>query len=144
MIGITFAFLVSINTNPSLLYTFFGGFVAISAMFLPGISGAFILLIMGLYEHLINSLNAFDVKNIGVFIAGAIIGALTISRIISYLLKKYKLNTLFLLTGLIIGALSVPIKGLIIASPDLFEILLMLLFTLIGVFMVFLISILRK
>lgn len=143
-VGILFAFLIPIGVNPSLLYTFFGGFVGISAMFLPGISGAFILLIMGLYGYMIDSLHNLDFKIIGAFVLGALLGALTISRIISFLLKKYKTKTLFFLTGLIVGALSVPIKSLIIISPSFFEILLMILFAIIGVFTILLLSILKK
>ena len=113
--GVVTSMLVPLTVTPSLGYVFLGGFCAINAMFLPGISGAFILLIMGLYEFMVHVLN--DVRNnIGfflVFAAGASLGAFTISRIISFLFKRNKCRTLYVLLGLVIGALGTPIKKII-------------------------------
>lgn len=92
-------------------YLFLGGFLAISAMFLPGISGSFILLIMGLYEYIIGILHN-PLKNISeiiIFMLGAILGATIISRVISYLFAKDKNKTLYFLLGLVLGSLGVPI-----------------------------------
>lgn len=112
--GLSLLFLMPANFTPNLLIVFLGGFFAINAMFLPGISGAFILLIMGLYEFMLNVLHNI-LANIKYFIAfslGAFTGMLTISRLISFLFKKDKCKTLYFLLGLVIGALSIPLKRL--------------------------------
>ena len=115
LIGISLAFLIPTNITPTITYIFLGGFLTISAMFLPGLSGSFILLILGLYEFMINALQDItnNLKTITIFLLGAILGAFTISRIISFLFKKDKCKTIYLLLGLVIGALSIPIKEII-------------------------------
>ena len=115
ILGILLSFLIPKTITPSLYYVFIGGFFAISAMFLPGISGAFILLIMGLYEFMINVLHDI-LRNISYFIVfglGAVLGAFAISRVISFLFRKDKCKTLYFLLGLVIGAVSIPIKRII-------------------------------
>ena len=115
IIGGIFTFLIPIEVQPSLLLVFIGGFFAISAMFLPGISGAFILLIMGLYgfmleilQDILNNLSYFLI-----FVVGAGIGAIIISRGISFLFKKDKCKTLYVLLGVVIGSLGIPLKKII-------------------------------
>jgi putative membrane protein len=143
-IGISLAFLIPATINPTLPYIFFGGFVAICAMFLPGISGAFILLIMGLYETIINALHDFNFTIILIFIIGAIVGALTISKVISHLFRNHKSKTLYLLLGLVIGAISVPVKNIYsITEVWSWNILLIILFILIGIGVVGLINSLK-
>ena len=102
--------------NPSLLYLYLGGFLGISAMFLPGISGAFILLIMGLYNHLIFYLNNIgdNLLEISIFCLGIISGAFIISRLIDFLFVKSKNKTLYFLLGLVIGSLFIPLKEIFI------------------------------
>jgi len=141
IIGISLVFLVPMNVNPSMFYVFLGGFLAISAMFLPGISGAFILLIMGLYEFMIDVLH--DVLNnlvyLVLFVIGMMFGAFSISRIISFLFKKNKCKTLYLLLGLVIGALSVPLKKIFENEGlQISNIFVMLFLVLLGIFLVFL------
>jgi len=112
VVGLSFGFLNPVVAEPSLIYIFFGGFVAISAMFLPGISGSFILLIMGLYEFIIGLLSDV-IGNFGylfVFGIGMLFGAFFISRVISFLFRKDKCKTLYFLLGLVLGALAVPIQ----------------------------------
>lgn len=115
VVGIVLSFLVPLEVSPSLGYVFFGGFVGISAMFLPGISGAFILLIMGLYEFIIGVLHEpfGNVEYLFVFLVGAVLGAMFISRIVSFLFKTDKCKTLYFLLGLVVGALSIPIKRIV-------------------------------
>lgn len=125
--------------NPSLFYLYLGGFLGISAMFLPGISGAFILLIMGLYLHLLNYLH--DIPNylleILVFVSGIITGAFVISRLINFLFKKYKCKTLYFLLGLVIGSLLIPLKEIFVKiNKNLLEINLSLTFFLLGLLIV--------
>ncbi len=136
ILGLMTSIVGHLTVSPSLGYVFLGGFCAVSAMFLPGISGAFILLIMGLYEFMIKVLN--DVRNnisyLLVFIAGALLGALSISRVISFLFKKNKCSTLYMLLGLVIGALSTPLRKIIeTASFQISHVLIMVLWLLLGV-----------
>jgi putative membrane protein len=138
---------VPLTVTPSLGYVFLGGFCAINAMFLPGISGAFILLIMGLYEFMVGVLN--DLRNniayFLVFAAGAALGAFTISRIISFLFKRYRCRTLYVLLGLVIGALGTPVKR--IAETTSFQVsnvLIMLSWCVLGAALVFLMGRYRK
>lgn len=92
------------NDNPYFL--FFAGALAICAMVLPGISGAFILLILGAYKSLSNAINDFDVKKIIIFVLGALVGLLSFSRVLKWLFKYYRDITLALLTGFIFGSLA--------------------------------------
>ena len=143
VLGLILSILGHLTVTPNLGYIFLGGFCAVSAMFLPGISGAFILLIMGLYEFMVDVLN--DVRgNISyflVFIAGAILGAFSISRIISFLFKKNRCRTLYVLLGLVIGALSTPLKDVIETAPfHLSSVLIMVFWFLLGASLVVLIG----
>jgi putative membrane protein len=135
ILGVVSSMLVPLEVTPSLGYVFLGGFCAINAMFLPGISGAFILLIMGLYEFMVGVLN--DIQNkitfFLVFAAGASLGAFTISRIISFLFKKYRCRTLYVLLGLVIGALGTPIKKIVeTTSFEVSNVLIMVFWCLLG------------
>ncbi len=83
------------------------GFIAICAMILPGISGSFILLLMGMYSVFIRALNDLNVLMIASFGLGCIAGLLIFSHILSLLLKRYLSMMLALLTGFLIGSLNV-------------------------------------
>ncbi len=95
-----------VSENSSYIYIFIAGAIAICAMILPGISGSFILVLLGAYKPVLNALNNKDVKTVLIFIAGAIVGLLTFSRILKWLFKHYKEITLAGLTGFIIGSLN--------------------------------------
>ena len=90
----------------SSLYVFFAGAIAICAMILPGISGAFILVLLGAYKPVLDALNDKDFKTIFTFIAGAIIGLLSFSKVLKWLFANYKNYTLAALTGFILGSLN--------------------------------------
>jgi len=102
--------LIPINTPETLWFIFLCGFVAICAMILPGISGAFILLILGKYEFITGTLkNPFLMQNmivIIIFCLGCLIGLAAFSRVLNYLLSKYQNLTLAFLAGLISGSLQ--------------------------------------
>ncbi|WP_242206019.1 DUF368 domain-containing protein [Aestuariivivens insulae] len=110
IIGAGIAFYVSqlpsLGTNDHLWFLFFAGAVAICAMILPGISGSFILIILGAYKTLSDALHDFDIKKILVFVAGAAIGLLSFSHVLKWLFKHYHNITLALLTGFIFGSLN--------------------------------------
>lgn len=84
---------------------FIGGAIAICAMILPGISGSFILLLLGLYATVINAVKAFDFGIIAVFAMGCLVGLLSFSHLLSWLLRKHRNLTLCFLTGLMAGTL---------------------------------------
>ena len=96
--------LVSENSSP--IFMFIAGAIAICAMILPGISGSFILVLLGAYKPVLNALNNKDFKTILIFMAGAVVGLLTFSRVLKWLFKYYKDLTLAALTGFIIGSLN--------------------------------------
>ncbi len=141
--GVLFLILVPLTVTPSLYYVFIGGFFAVSAMFLPGISGAFILLILGLYEFMINVMHNMieSVEYLLIFIAGALLGAFTISRVITFLFKKDKCKTLYFLLGLVIGSLSIPLRKISqIPSLGALNVSIMLFFAALGILLVIIIN----
>ena len=104
--GHSFFFVSSLSTSNSIFSIFLAGFIAISAMLLPGISGSYILLILGKYEFMLDSISSFNWINILIFSLGAITGILSFSKMIHYLLKNYYRSTIFFLSGLMMGALN--------------------------------------
>ena len=95
-----------ISENSSTLFMFFAGAIAICAMILPGISGSFILVLLGAYKPVLDAVNNRDFTTIAAIGAGAIIGLLSFSRVLKYLFANYKNYTLAVLTGFIIGSLN--------------------------------------
>ena len=78
----------------------------ICAMILPGISGSFILVLLGKYFFIMEAVNTFNIKIILVFAAGALIGITTFSRLLSFALKHFRNITLSVLTGFMLGSLN--------------------------------------
>lgn len=110
VIGSVIAFYISelpsLATNENPWFLFVAGAIAICAMILPGISGSFILIILGAYKTLSDALHDFDVKKILIFALGAIVGLLSFSHVLKWLFKHYHNITLALLTGFIFGSLN--------------------------------------
>lgn len=95
------------TTTPNTLwFTFVAGAIAICAMILPGISGSFLLLVMGQYERIIGAVNEKDFLIIIVFGSGCLVGILAFSRVVSYLLKHYHAVTIGVLSGFMVGSLN--------------------------------------
>lgn len=92
------------NDHP--MFLFFAGTIAICAMILPGISGSFILVVLGAYKTLSDAIHDFDLKKLALFVFGAIVGLLSFSRVLKWLFKYYHNITLALLTGFILGSLN--------------------------------------
>jgi putative membrane protein len=105
--GFAIVNLVPLETPTALWFIFFCGFVAISAMLLPGISGSFILLILGKYAYIIDALGRFDMVIIGVFMAGMVCGVLAFSRAITWLLARFHDATMMIIIGILLGSLWV-------------------------------------
>ncbi len=124
LIGITVSYYITIarpvSSPDSYWYLFLSGFIAIIAMILPGISGAFILLLMGSYETVIGTINTFReglttanseilvsaLLKLGVFAVGAIIGLKSFSKILHWMFEHHKNTTLTLLVGFMVGSLN--------------------------------------
>ena len=111
IIGAVIAYFITtlnplISGNSSSLFVFVAGAIAICAMILPGISGSFILVLLGAYKPVLEAVNNRDFKTILVFMAGAVVGLLTFSKVLKWLFKNHKNLTLAVLTGFIIGSLN--------------------------------------
>ena len=109
--GLIFAYYITtlnpvITQNSSPWFLFLAGMIAICAMILPGISGSFILVLLGAYKPILNAINTKDFFSIIIFMAGAVLGLLTFSRVLKWLFSTYKNYTLALLIGFIAGSLN--------------------------------------
>lgn len=89
----------------SLPYLFLCGACAIMAMILPGISGAFILVLLGAYETVLNAVHALNFTVLAVVAAGGVVGLLVFSRVLRWLFRRYHALTIALMTGFIAGSL---------------------------------------
>ena len=98
--------LPSLSSNDSYWFLFLAGALAICAMILPGISGAFILVLLGAYGPVLDALNNRDVKTLAIIGCGAIVGILSFSKLLKWLFKHYHNLTLAILTGFIFGSLN--------------------------------------
>ena len=106
VLAISLVFVGQAHENDAIWYLFICGAVAMASMLLPGLSGSFVLMLMGNYYLIM--LEAVPAWNIGVILPvaiGAIIGFVILSRIISFLLDKYETPTISALTGFIFGSL---------------------------------------
>ncbi|MFP4280385.1 MAG: DUF368 domain-containing protein [Halochromatium sp.] len=108
--GAVFAFSITLvtpaETTHALWFVFLSGLIAICAMLLPGISGSFILLLLGQYGFIMGAISDLNLVIIMVFGTGAAIGLLAFSHLLSWLLDRYPNSTIALLTGFMIGALN--------------------------------------
>ncbi|MBU2514761.1 DUF368 domain-containing protein [bacterium] len=113
ILGTVFAYifvaLIPVSTPETWWFLLFAGAVAICTMILPGLSGAFLLLILGKYEYITNALkNPFILDNfiiICIFGVGCLVGIIAFSRILSYMLKRSENATMAMLTGIMCGSL---------------------------------------
>jgi len=95
-----------VNIDIDLTYILICGIIAASAMIIPGISGALILVVLGLYSTMINAVNNLEFDKIIIFTSGAIIGLLSFSRIIKWMFSKNSSLTYSILLGFVISSLS--------------------------------------
>lgn len=91
------------NTYPML---FLAGSIAICAMILPGISGSFILLLLGMYKHILGAATSFDVISLAIFMMGCVTGLLLFSHVLSWTFKNFRNTTLAVLAGFMIGSIK--------------------------------------
>lgn len=98
--------LPTMGTNTSGWFLFIAGALAICAMILPGISGAFILVLLGAYGPVLQAINDKDIKTIAIIGSGAIVGLLSFSKLLKWLFSRYRNLTLAVLTGFVLGSLN--------------------------------------
>ena len=112
LVGTLIAVLLSVlspaTENTRIYYLILCGVVAICSMILPGLSGSFVLILMGNYELIfIEAVSEFDMGILIPVGVGAVLGLLAFSHILSWIFKRYKDQTISLLTGFILGSLSI-------------------------------------
>jgi putative membrane protein len=86
-------------------YIVLSGAIAICAMILPGVSGSFILVLLGTYELVLGALKEKDFMILGLFAIGCVVGLMSFSRLLKFLFSRFKEITIALLTGFMIGSL---------------------------------------
>lgn len=110
VIGAAVAYYITVatpaETPTNLLFIFISGAIAICAMILPGISGSFILVLLGKYYYIMEAVKTLNIVVLLVFAAGALVGITTFSRILSYTLKRFRNITLAVLSGFMLGSLN--------------------------------------
>ena len=113
VLGVTVCTLSPTQTPDALWFIFISGAIAICAMILPGISGSFILLILGKYQYIMGVISGLTTGEnfsqnlviIAVFLVGAVFGILSFSKFLHWLLARWNKETLIVLAGFIIGSL---------------------------------------
>lgn len=140
-------------------FLFFAGAIAICAMILPGISGSYLLVIMGQYQIVLDAVSSRDFASLVVFVAGIAVGVLSFVRLVSWFLRHHRQITLVTLTGVMAGALrtvwpwkevvstrinsegiKVPVMQVNVAPPDGTSLLLPIALALVGAALVLLLS----
>ncbi len=109
LIGIGIAFMITVlnplHLEPTGVNIVMAGAIAICAMILPGISGSFILLLIGMYAPVLAAVKGFQINTLALFMFGCIAGLLSFSHLLSWLLKRYRDMTFMFLVGLMLGTL---------------------------------------
>lgn len=104
-LGVMICTLSPTTTPDSLWFIFICGAIAVCTMILPGISGSFILVILGKYDYIMQSVNDMNIPVLAVFGLGCIIGILGFSKFLHWLLKRFERPTMLVLVGFVLGAL---------------------------------------
>lgn len=107
LIASAFSVMPSAALGTSYVSIFIAGSIALCAMILPGISGSFILVLLGLYPMFIDALASFHVDFLMVFAMGGIVGLMLLSRILSWLMSHYKAAVIATMSGFLLGSLSI-------------------------------------
>ncbi|MES2817830.1 MAG: DUF368 domain-containing protein [Pseudomonadota bacterium] len=110
VLGAAFAYWITVASSVQLGYDpltlFLAGAIAICAMILPGISGSFILLLLGLYPFIIGAVQNLDLAVLGIFASGCLVGIVSFAGFLRWLLLHWRDLTLAFLTGLMLGSLN--------------------------------------
>ncbi|MGO4888202.1 DUF368 domain-containing protein [Anaerobacillus sp. MEB173] len=120
---------------------FFGGWLASSAMILPGISGSFMLLLLGIYPTVINALSTINIQVLLIVGSGIVIGLVLTSRFITFLLNHFRVGTYAVMIGFIAGSMVVIFPGI---DSDISLLLASVLAGLVGFCSAYLLSAIEK
>jgi len=108
VVAVLFTFLTPATQNDGFLYLLLCGVVAVCSMILPGLSGSFVLILLGNYQLIaIDAINNRDIAILFPVALGAVVGLVAFSHLLSWVFKRYKDQTIALLTGFILGSLGV-------------------------------------
>ncbi len=106
-IAVSIAFLPPAQANSSFFYLVLCGVAAVSSMILPGLSGSYVLLLMGNYVLVLRAVSSFDFSILLPMVLGCIAGLVLLSRLLSYLFANFKDQTIGILTGFVFGSLLI-------------------------------------
>ena len=110
LVGTGIAYYITVatpaQTPEALWFVFISGMIAICAMILPGISGSFILLLLGKYKYILGSISELDLKVLITFAIGCVAGLLSFSHLLSWMFKRFHDLTIAVLTGFMLGSLN--------------------------------------
>ncbi|SHE68273.1 putative membrane protein [Mariniphaga anaerophila] len=110
IIGIVVAYFITVispaEANTTWAFIFISGAIAICAMILPGISGSFILVLLGMYKFILSAVGDLNIPVILVFLVGAAVGIIIFSNLLSWLLKNFHNLTIAMLSGFMVGSLN--------------------------------------
>lgn len=115
LLGFVIAFVIAGMESLALMHgpliIYFSGFLAICAMLMPGVSGSFVILLLGQYEYMLNAIHNINAyfTEVSVFLLGCITSVATFPRLVDWFLGNYKEVTFSFLIGLMIGALRLPV-----------------------------------
>jgi len=105
ILGVVICTLSPTETPDSMLFLFICGAISICTMILPGISGSFILVILGKYDFIMSAISSLDIPVLLVFGSGCLVGILAFAKFLHWLLGQFERQTMLVLTGFIIGSL---------------------------------------
>ena len=105
LFGIAAAWTVPVNTPETAWFVFLSGAVATCAMLLPGVSGAFVLLMLKKYAYVLGAVARFDLEVLTPFVTGAVCGLLLFSRVLVWCLRRFERVTLLVMSGVVLGSL---------------------------------------
>ncbi len=105
-IAYTITVITPAEANTGYGFIFLSGSIAICAMILPGISGSFILVLLGMYKFILGAVSDFNLPVIAIFLSGAVVGIVIFSNVLSWLLRKFYNLTIAMLAGFMIGSLN--------------------------------------
>ncbi|MGG7176181.1 DUF368 domain-containing protein [Clostridium paraputrificum] len=119
--------LITNLSGMNIVKIFFGGFIAAATMILPGVSGSFVLLLLGLYDSVITAVTNFNIPVLFVLGLGVLFGFLTMTKIIETLFRKYPQTAYFTILGLVVGSVYAIYPGFTFSIEGLISIITLLI-----------------
>ena len=105
VLGLVVCTLTPTKTPDTMWFVFICGAIAVCTMILPGISGSFILVVLGKYDYIMRAVSALDLPTLFVFALGCVVGILVFAKFLHWLLARYERSTMLVLIGFVLGSL---------------------------------------